>query len=156
MTTNLTWKVKYFNCNAQCIEDYDIFKGHYYKDYVKKLKKKCSNLEEFSKALEREIMYHFWSRSEWELIIELDENNRIWLNPWVGCHEPEKVRIDVTDNSDFDWQGFINNHQLYNNCKKFDVYDQLKYKWNEFITYLWTTRQKYERHNIKFTVKEVN
>ena len=33
----LSWKVKYFNCNAQKIEDYDILKGRY-KDIVKKLR----------------------------------------------------------------------------------------------------------------------
>ena len=146
----LSWKVKIFDCNAQRIKDYDILKGHY-KDFVKDLKKKCASKEEFSKAMDREMMWMFWSRCEWELIIELDENNRIWLAPWVGCRNPEAVRIDVTNNTDFDWPGFMGTLILdRNNCDKIDVYDQLKYRWDEFITYLWTTRQKYERWNSKF------
>jgi hypothetical protein len=145
----LSWKVKVFDCNAQRIEDYDIFKGHY-KDFVKKLKKKCATKEEFSKAMGREMIYMFWSRCEWELIIELDKNNHIWLNPLVGCKELENVRIDVTNNEDFDWQSFLNTCHLHNNREKIDVYDQLKYRWDDFITYLWTTRQKYERWHPKF------
>ena len=145
----LSWKVKIFDCNAQKIKDYDILNGHY-KDFVKKLKKKCANKEEFSKAMDREMLHMFWSRCEWELVIELDENNNIWLNPWAGCREPERVRIDVTNDINFDWQGFISTLHLYNNCEKIDVYDMLKYRWDDFITYLWTTRQKYERGHPKF------
>ena len=145
----LSWKVKIFDCNAQQIKDYDILKGHY-KDFVKNLKKKCNNKEEFSTAMDREMMHMFWSRCQWELVIEFDENNHIWLNPWVGCREPQNVRIDVTADESFDWHGFINTLHLHNNCEKIDVYDMLKYRWDEFITYLWTTRQKWERWNKKF------
>ena len=108
------------------------------------------NKEEFSEAMDHEMMHMFWSRCEWELIIELDENNHIWLNPWAGCQEPKKVHIDITSSEDFDWLGFISTQYLHNNCAKIDVYDQLKYRWDDFITYLWTTRQKYERWHPKF------
>ena len=66
----LSWKVKIFDCNAQRIKDYDILKGHY-KDFVKKLKKKCATKEEFSKAMDREMMWMFWARAEWELLLSL-------------------------------------------------------------------------------------
>ena len=146
----LSWKVKIFDCNAQKIKDYDILKGHY-KDFVKKLKKKCTTKEEFSEAMNREMMWMFWARAEWELILELDEDGHIWLEPWVGCREPEAVRIDITENTDFDWQGFSKKQIInYQNCAKIDVYDQLKYRWDDFIAYLWTTRQKYERWDPKF------
>lgn len=145
----LSWKVKHFSCNAQCIQDYDILKGHY-KEFVKKLKKKCSTKEEFNKAMDREMRWMFWARAEWELVIELTEDNHIWLNPWVGCSEPENARIDVTEDTSFDWRGFISTLLLHNNCKKIDIYDVLKYKWDDFITYLWTTRQKYERWDKKY------
>ena len=146
----LSWKVKVFDCNAQRIKDYNIFKGHY-KDFVKKFKKKCANKEEFSEAMDREMMHMFWSRCEWELIIELDENNHIWLTPWVGCKEPEKTSIEVGADNAFDWLGFLKTVNLNgDNRAKIDVYDQLKYRWDDFITYLWTTRQKYERWHPKF------
>ena len=147
----LSWKVKYFNCNAQRVEDYDILKGHY-KDFVKKLKKKCANIEEFSIAMDREMRWMFWARAEYELILELDtEDNYIWLGPLVGCREPECARIDMTNCEDFDWRGFLDTLKLnYQNCAKIDIYAQLRFRWEEFITYLWTTRQKYERWNSKY------
>ena len=142
----MSWLVKNFNCNIQKIIDYDVIK--YREDYIKRLKKKCSNKEEFSEALKRDMMYMFWARSEYELIIEIDGGGRIWLNPWVGCYEPEKVRIDVTDDENFDWKGFADKHigaWFYKNQSKIDIYDQLMYKWDEFVDYCWEYRHKYQR-----------
>ena len=99
------------------------------------------------------MMYYFWSKCEWELIVEIDNNNRIWLSPWVGCREPENVRVDVTDRKNFDWKGFAEKHisqQRYKNEAKIDVYDQLEWRWEEFINYCWYTRLRYERDNPKF------
>ena len=135
----LSWKVKVFDCNVQKIKDYDILKGHY-KDFVKKLKKKCATKDEFSKALDREMMWMFWGRCEWELIIELDDDDLIWLIPWVGCREPEEASLEVGADNTFDWLGFLKTKNLnINDQAKIDVYDQLKYRWDDFITYLWTT-----------------
>ena len=147
----LSWKVKNFDCNKQVIEDYDILK--YREDFIKKLKKKCATKEEFAEQLRRECMHHFWSKCEYELIIEVDDNNHIWLNPWVGCREPENVRIDVTDIEGFDWKGFAEKHiskQIFKNKAKIDVFDQLEWKWTEFVDYCWHTRLKYERKDSKF------
>lgn len=150
---SLSWLVTYYDCNADKIKYYDILK--YRKDLIKKLKKKCETKEEFADKMRRELQWSYWSRCEWELIIEIDDNNRIWLNPWVGCKEPENVRIDVTDREDFDWRGFAKTHigkQIYKNEAKIDVFDQLTYgnQFEKFIDYCWYTRLKYERDNPKF------
>ena len=147
----LSWKVKNFCCNKQVIEDYDVLK--YRENEIKKLKKKCATKEEFSKALRSECLYHYWSRAEYELIIERTEGGRIWLSPWCGCIEPEKVKIDVTDDTTFDWKGFAEEHigkQIFSNEAKIDVYAQLVWQWDFFIDYCWYTRLKYERDNPKF------
>lgn len=148
----LSWLVTYYDCNADKIKYYDILK--YREDFIKKLKKKCGTKEEFADKMLREMMWAFWSKCEWELVIEVDDDNRIWLNPWVGCREPEKVRIDVTDRTDFDWRGFaevqILDKGYRDGTAKIDVYDQLLYRWTEFIDYCWHTRLKYERDDPKF------
>lgn len=153
----LSWKVKNFDVNKQVIEDYDILK--YREDEIKKLKKKCETKEKFAEQLRRECMYRFWSKCEWELIIEVDDNNRIWLNPWCGCREPEKVRIDVTNDISFDWKGFATEHinkQIFKNEAKIDVYDQLIYgdQFEKLVDYLWYTKLKYERKHPKFDKEE--
>lgn len=147
---SLSWKVKNYVFQNK-IEDYNVLQ--YREDKIKKLKKKCATKEEFAEAMQREMMYHFWSRAEYELIIEIDDYDRIWLEPWCGCKEPEKVRVDVTDDESFDWRGFAEIHigtQIYKNKAKIDVWDQLFYSWFDFIDYCWHTRLKYERDNPKF------
>lgn len=142
----LSWLVKNFDCNAQVIEDYDVLK--YREDEIKKLKKKCATKEEFAKALRSECLYHYWSRAEYELIIERTEDGRIWLLPWCGCIEPEKVKIDVTDDNKFDWKGFAEEHigkQIFGNEAKIDVYDQLCLVWDDFVDYVYNYHHKWQR-----------
>lgn len=142
----LSWKVKNYLCNYNKIWDYDVLQ--YREDQIKKLKKKCATKEEFAEVMHREMLWQYWSRAEYEVIIEIDENNRIWLKPWVGCRNPDEVKIDVTDDQRFDWHGFANEHidkQIYKNEAKIDIFDQLQWRWDEFIDYLWNYHHKWQR-----------
>lgn len=137
----LKWLVYRYNFNARKIETYNVLSGKYFLEEIKKIMKKCrdKDREEFSKALEREMRYHFWGRCEWELIIEIAEDNRIFLIPWAGCREPDEVKIDVTDDESFDWRGFAEKHiaqQRYKTKAKIDVFDQLNYRWEEYVDYV--------------------
>jgi len=148
---NLTWIVTYYDCNARAIKSYDILK--YRQDFIKKIKKQASSKEEFAQKMHREMMYYYWSKCEWELIITIDENHRVWLYPWAGCSNPEEAKIDVTECTDFDWLSFAEeyiNKQTYNDKAKIDVFDQLQWRWDEFIDYCWYTRLKWERDDVKF------
>ena len=150
-SNKLSWLVTYYDCNADKIKYYDVLK--YREDFIKKLKKKCATKEEFAEKMRREMMYYFWSKAEVETIIEIDEGGHIWISPWCGCREPESVRVDVTDRTDFDWKGFAEKHigsQIYKNKAKIDIWDQIEYRFDEFIDYLWYTRLRYERDNPKF------
>lgn len=136
----MEWYVRRFDTNKNEIETMNVLYGSFYKDYFKKLKKKFKSKEEFATELKHEMMYHFWSRCEWELIIRVTEDNRVFLLPWCGCRNPEMCKIDVTDDPDFDWRGFANMHineQVYKNEAKIDVYDQLQYVWDDFVSYCW-------------------
>ena len=147
----LSWKVKFFDYNANIITDYDVLKHR--EDFIRKLKKKCANKEEFAEALKREIMWAYWSKCEWELIISVTVDDRVLLKPWIG--RKESTELDVTDDESFDWRGFATyyiNKQVFKNEAKIDVYDQLTYanQFQKLVTYCWTTRLKYERDSVKF------
>ena len=145
----LSWLVTYHDCNADKIKYYDILK--YRQDFIKKLKKKCATKDEFAEKLTSEFRWAYWSKAEWEVIIEIDEDGRVWLSPWVGSRE--NVKVDVTDRIDFDWKSFANEHigrQIYKNRAKVDVWDQLSFRWSDFIDYLWHTHLRYERDDPKF------
>lgn len=138
---NLSWKVLNYNCNANKIEPYDVLK--YRIDWMKKLKKKSKDIGEFTEKLNNEMLWQYWSRAEYELILEKC-NNELWLKPWCECHNPEEVKINVTE--DNFWQEFAKQHDnWWDNEAKIDIYDQLKFKWPEFVDYCWNTRLPYER-----------
>ena len=152
-SNKLSWKCKLFDCNRQSIIDYDVLK--YREGQIKKFKKQCSNKEEFAEKLLREFQWQFWSRAEYEVIIEIDEDGRIWLKPWVGCYDENKAKIDVTDDASFDWCGFASEHigkQIYKNSAKVDIFDQLTYddQFEKLVDLCWYTRLKYERKSAKF------
>ena len=141
----LSWVVKNFDCNVQVIKDYDVLK--YREDYIKKLKKKCATKSEFVEILKREFQSHYWARAEYELIIKRTEDGHTWLYPWCGCRNPEDVKIDVTDDTSFDWKGFADKYidTRYGNEAKIDVWSQLQYVWDEFVDYVWEYHHKWQR-----------
>ena len=145
MEPKLEWNVFYYNINRNKITNYNIFRHSGFNKYVKKAFEKCKTKEEFAETLRIELTYYFWSKAEWELVIELNEDNHIFLIPWCGCRSPEEVKIDVTNDTSFDWRGFAKKHierQIYKNEAKIDVYDQIEYVWDNFLEYVWNSKKK--------------
>lgn len=145
--------VKYYNCNAKKIKDYDVSERR--ESEIKRLKKKCATKDEFAELLRREFMWRFWSKAEWELIITKTAEGRVILSPWCGSRNPDSEAIDVTDDPAFDWSGFADKHiqkQGFNDRATIDVYDQIMYgdRFNNLVDELWYTRLPYERDHEKF------
>lgn len=145
MESKLEWNVFYYNINRNKITTYNIFRHSGFNKYVEKAFEISKTKEEFAETLRRELMYYFWSKAEWELVIELDEDNHIFLIPWCGCRNPEEIKIDVTNDTSFDWMGFAKKNierQIYKNEAKIDVYDQIEYVWDNFLEYVWSSKKK--------------
>ena len=145
--------VKYYNCNANKIEDYDVLKRREFE--IKKFKKKCADKEDFANELRVEFMRRFWSKAEWELIVTKTTDGRVILSPWCGCPDPDDCSIAVTNDKSFDWSDFSDEHikrQTFKNQAKIDVYDQIMYgdRFDKIVDELWYTRLPYERDNPKF------
>lgn len=140
----MEWKVWYYNINQKEIVQYDIFAHSSFNKYFKKAFKKCKTKEEFADALRGELRYYYWSKAEWEIILERDEEGNISLVPWCGCSDPEQARLHVTNDDVFDWAGFAElhiNRQIYHNCAKIDIFDQIDYVWDEFVNYCWSFKK---------------
>lgn len=145
MESKLEWNVFYYDINRNKITTYNIFRHGRFNKYVEEAFEISKTKEEFAKILRRELMYYFWSKAEWELVIKLDEDNHIFLIPWCGCRNPEEVKIDVTNDTSFDWSGFAKKNierQIYKNEAKIDVYDQIEYVWDNFLEYVWNSKKK--------------
>lgn len=139
----MEWNVFCYNINKGKIETFNIFDHWKITEDVQKSLKKFKDKNEFKKEIESYLMYYFWSKSQYELIIEITESNRIFLIPWCGCREPEKAKIDVTDDASFDWRRFAEKHidkQVYKNKKKIDVYDQVMFNFEAFVDYVWSNK----------------
>ena len=145
MEPKLKWNVFYYDINRNKITNYNIFRHSRFNKYVEKALETSKTKEECAETLRRELMYYFRSKAEWELVIELDEDNHIFLIPWCGCRNPEEIKIDVTNDTRFDWNGFAKKHikrQIYKNEAKVDVYNQIEYVWDNFLEYIWNSKKK--------------
>ncbi len=141
----MEWNIMHYSLNRQKIVTGNIFSHSSFAADVRKLLRKSGTKEILENELRMSAMYYFWCRSEWELLIEKSADNHIYLLPWVGSSDPEKDKTDVTDNKDFDWNGFIG--YILQGCSnyggiKFDVYSQLRFVWDNFVDYCWDFRCK--------------
>ena len=93
----ISWNVFYHNCNSRSIETFNVFEHGSFREYVKKAAKKYQNKEDFAKQLRSEVMYYFWSKCEWEVLV----------TPWISPRESEKKKIDVCWQIMNNWDVFV-------------------------------------------------
>ena len=139
----MTWNVFYHNCNADEIEALNIFRHGRFREDTQEALKIAKNKAEFALIIKRELRYYFWSKSEYELIIRLTDDDRVFLLPWCGSRDPEGEKLEVTNEMNFDWLGFAKYHidnQVYKSEAKIDIYDQVMFQFDEFINYMWNER----------------
>ncbi len=144
-----TWPTLIHDWNTRAVRTHDVLS--YREDLVKRLKKRCTTKEEFAEALERDFLWQYWSRSEYEMILYV-ENGRVYLMPWIGNFKDG--RADVTDNTYLDWPAFakkmLSEHawrdkENSRDYVKFDIYDQLMFRFDELVDFAWNYRHKYQR-----------
>ena len=134
----MKWTVKHYDYNIPAITDYDLFP--YFEEFLLKLKKQKLTREEFAKEIKSELVYLYWSKCEYEIFIEKENDGRIYLLPHCGGKEKDVAFLDVTDDTSFDWKGFAEMHikmQIYGNKAKIDIWNQIEYRFDEFIEYCW-------------------
>ena len=137
----MTWNVFYHNCNADEIEAFNIFRHGRFREDTQEALKIAKNKAEFALIIKRELRYYFWSKSEYEPIVRLTDDDRVFLLPWCGSRSPENEKVEVTSNCWLDFAKLHINHQIYTNEAKIDIYDQVMFKWDKFIDYCWNFRE---------------
>ena len=73
---------------------------------MKKAARKVHSKEDFAKQLRTEVMYYFWAKCEWEVLIK----------PWVGSKGNEEKKVDVCWQIMNNWDAFVD--YVWNNRKK--------------------------------------
>jgi hypothetical protein len=126
---NLAYYVYIENINKRKIEKYNVLNDGIVEEILKRTKDFIDK-KSFSEEVERIIMYHYWSRSEWEVILtdwpphmKTDEltklNNEVERYQKDYGKEPYSLVINLST------------------AEKIDVYDQVMMNWNIFIDYVW-------------------
>lgn len=105
-SNDITWNVFYHDCNGQRIDTFNIFEHGSFREYMRKAAKKCQTKEEFAKELRSELMYYFWSKCEWEVLIL----------PWVSQRDNQDKKVDVCWQVMNNWDVFLD--YVWNNRKK--------------------------------------
>ena len=100
----LQWNVYYGNFNAKQIEVHNIFNHYGFVEDCKKYAKKYNgkkdpegDFEKFSESVRRSLMYYYWSKCEWEII----------LSGWPQSDRFREEKVDVYDQVMLNWDVFI-------------------------------------------------
>lgn len=94
----LTWNVYVGNFNKGEIEVYNIFEHiSFVEDCRKAAKKYAKDRELFEKEVRTSLNYYFWSKCEWEIIIE----------HWPPSDRCRDEKIDVADQVKLNWGIFM-------------------------------------------------
>lgn len=94
----LEWNVYYENFNAREIQETNIFShGSFLTDLKKAHKKYKDNREAFEKEVKSSLMYWYWSKCEWEIII----------SDWPPSDRVPAIKVDVYDQVMLNWNVFM-------------------------------------------------
>lgn len=125
---NLAYYVYTENINKHKIEKYNVLNDGIIEEILKRTE--GFDKKAFAEEVEHIIMYHYWSRAEWEVI----------LTDWPTHIAPDEL---VRLNNEADKHEKEYGHEPYSMCvnlkteEKIDVYDQVMMNWNIFIDYIW-------------------
>lgn len=92
---DIEWYVYYHDSNAQKIIKWNVFNHGSFKKEVDKILQEKLNKEDFAEKLKREVMYYFWSKCEYEII----------LSPWTG--RADDIKIDVYNQIMMNFDRFV-------------------------------------------------
>lgn len=94
----MTWNVYRHNITTKKIVQFNIFSHSRFERNVLQLLKDFDDKEEFAKELRNELLYTYWCKSEYEVII----------SPW-SIHQNEcDIKVDIYSQVMLNWEIFVN------------------------------------------------
>lgn len=99
MTSKLPieWNVYYYNSNSRKIEIHNVFNHWRFIEYsAKHIKKYKDDLKALEEQIRRELMYYYWSKYEWEVLI----------SPFSE-HKDGEIKVDVYEQVMMNWNRFL-------------------------------------------------
>lgn len=93
----MKWNVFYYDINKRQITTLDVFNHCKFYNDVQENLKKIKDKEEFAKKLKSDLMYYFWCKSEYEVII----------SSWCGGMNTECIKVDIYTQIMNNWDIFV-------------------------------------------------
>ena len=128
----MIWNVYRNNFNTKKIEVFNIFDHISFLESIKKILKQTQNKKEFSENMRKELLYYFWSKYEYEVIITS-------FPVYINQKELNKINSDNNSNS---------NNKTKINIEpdvgiKVDIYSQVMNNFDIFVDYIWNNKQEF-------------
>lgn len=131
--SNLQYFVYVEDSNRREIKKYNVLNA----TIITEIETKLKNLKgllvskaEFEKVVDSVLLYYYWCKSEWEVIIT------DWP-PHIEVKELDRLVDDVkTHRETYNTLPYAVTPNL-RTAEKVSVYDQIKLNWDIFINYLW-------------------
>lgn len=92
----MKWIVYYYSINEKQIKTFNIFNHDSFNKEVKEHLRKSKTKKEFEKKLNSTLLYYYWSKCEWEVLIV----------PWVG-EKDVSIKIDIYSQVKNNWEIFV-------------------------------------------------
>lgn len=94
-TKEFKWNVLLWDINHGCLESYDVVPYFVARLNEKPAEERPRTKKAFAEFLKSEAMYHFWSRCQYEIVVQ----------GWPSGKGSEK--IDVYDQLEMNWDSFV-------------------------------------------------
>lgn len=93
--TSLEWNVWRYNYNTNKIEPFNVFRHYSFNKAVTNIFSKRLHKNEFEEAIDKEAMYYFWCKAEYEVMVSelFDKKTR--------------AKIDIYSQLKLNWDKFI-------------------------------------------------
>ena len=128
----MIWNVYRNNFNTKKIEVFNIFDHISFLESIKKILKQTQNKKEFSENIRKELLYYFWSKYEYEVIITS-------FPVYINQKELNKINSDNNSNSNNKTKISIEPDVGI----KVDIYSQVMNNFDIFVDYIWNNKQEF-------------
>ena len=130
----MVWNVYERDFNSREIKVFNIFDHYSFRESVAKLKKKKFPKEEFAKRLELEVMYYFWTKSEYEVVVTS-------FPPYIDKKELDRLNSEYEEYNT-KWGHYPLRMDVRPEVgRKIDIYNQVMLNWDVFVDYMWRTKE---------------
>lgn len=93
----MTWNVFYHDVNKHELTTFNIFDHYNFNKDVLRNLNQIKDKDEFAEKLKSYLMYYFWCKSEYEVVI----------SPWSGSMCTKAIKVDIYTQVMNNWDIFL-------------------------------------------------